>query len=461
MTTAIGTDQFGGLLRHHRRRSGMTQQQMADLATLSVRAIRDLESGRARRPRQETARLLADVLRLTGATRDAFHEAARSHLPSEGPGAAGPDTCTPPALLGTTVGREHEIHSLVELLTVDQQRLVSVVGLGGVGKTRVVREAAGRLRDGHGWQVLWVQAARLSPDLRELRRLEPDVTGGGRGPDVTGAGGGRGPDVTGAGGGRGQDVLLVLDGLPHRAEGTLIHQLLARGPGLRVVVTAPTPSCLAGEQVMPVAPLPVPGRALDHDAAALAEFPSVRLFLSHLRRLRPYTPRPAATAVVAELCRALDGVPGALETTAAWGLVHAPEELLHSLARDPERFSAPPAAWGPASGSGSSAVARSLAVLEPPLRERLFTLSALPGSWTLDEAAQLTGTSLADTAATLYGLLIHGLVRTADEDGRDRFRVLHRVRSVLAGRSAPHPGTERNGIPAECASASPVARAVA
>ncbi|MEU3745772.1 MULTISPECIES: helix-turn-helix domain-containing protein [Streptomyces] len=443
MTTAIGTDQFGGLLRHHRRRSGMTQQQMADLATLSVRAIRDLESGRARRPRQETARLLADVLRLTGATRDAFHEAARRRLPSEGPGATGPEACVPPALLGTTVGREHEIHSLVELLTVDQQRLVSVVGLGGVGKTRVVREAAGLLRDGHGWQVLWVQASGLSPDLRELRRLEPDVTG--------------------AGGGHGHDVLLILDGLAHRAEGTLVHHLLTRAPGLRVVVTAPTPSCLAGEQVMPIAPLPVPGHALDHDAAALAEFPSVRLFLSHLRRLRPYAPRPAATAAVAELCRALDGVPGALETTAAWGLVHAPEELLHSLARDPERFSVPPAAWSPDSGRGASAVSRSLAVLEPPLRERLFTLGALPGSWTLDEAAALAGASLADTAATVYGLLIHGLVRTADEDGPDRFRVLHRVRPVLAGRSAPHPGpdTEGKGIPAEYASVSPVARAVA
>ncbi|MEU3478424.1 helix-turn-helix domain-containing protein [Streptomyces sp. NPDC033754] len=439
MTTVIETDQFGGLLRDHRRRSGMTQQQMADLATLSVRAIRDLESGRARRPRQETVRLLADVLRLTGASRDAFHDAGRSHLPSEGPGVAGPETCSPPVLHGTTVGREHEIQFLVELLTVDRQRLVSVVGLGGVGKTRLVSEAAGALRDGHGWEVLWVPAAGLSPDLRELRRLEQAVTG--------------------AGGGRGHDVLLVLDGLGQRAEGPLVHHLLARAPGLRVVLTSPTPSCLTGEQVMPIAPLAVPGHALDHDAAALAEFPAVRLFLSHLRRLRPYAPRPAATPAVAELCRALDGVPGALESTAAWGLVHAPEELLHWLARDPERFSAPPASWGPACDSGSGAVRRSLSVLQAPLRERLSALTALPGSWTLEEAAPLAGTSLADAAATVYGLLIHGLVRTADEDGRDRFRVLHRVRSALAGRPTALP--EGHGIPAEYAAAAKSVCAVA
>ncbi|MEE1752952.1 helix-turn-helix domain-containing protein [Streptomyces sp. SP18CS02] len=436
MTTAIVTDQFGGLLRAHRRRSGMTQQQMADLATLSVRAIRDLESGRARRPREETVRLLADVLRLTGTSREAFHDVARSHLPTEGTGAAGPVAGPPPVLLGTTVGREHEMRSLIELLTVDRQRLVSVVGLGGVGKTRLVRETAGALRDGHGWDVLWVPAAGLAPDLRELRHLEPSVTD--------------------AGGDHGHDVLLVLDGLGHRAEGPLAHHLLERGPGLRIVLTAPTPSRLSGEQVMPVAPLPVPGRALDHDAAALAEFSAVRLFLSHLRRLRPHAPRPAATAAVAELCRTLDGVPGALETTAAWGLVHSPEELLRSLVRDPERFSAPPAAWGPATGSGSGAVLRSLAVLEPPLRERLAALSALPGSWTLEEAALLAGASLADT---VYGLLVHGLVRTADEDGPDRFRVLNRVRSVLAGHSAPF-STGHGPAPGYDA-ASAVVRAVA
>ncbi|MDT0615229.1 helix-turn-helix transcriptional regulator [Streptomyces lancefieldiae] len=436
MTTATVSDQFGGLLRAHRRRSGMTQQQMADLATLSVRAIRDLESGRARRPRQETVRLLADVLRLTGTTRDAFHDAARAHLPSEGSGTAGSVAGPPPVLLGTTVGREQEIHSLIELLTADQQRLVSVVGLGGVGKTRLVREVAGALRDGHGWDVLWVPAAGLSPDLRELRHLEPAVTD--------------------AGGGHGPDVLLVLDGLGHRVEGPLAHHLLGRRPGLRIVLTAPTPSRLTGEQVVPVAPLPVPGRALDHDAAALAEFAAVRLFLSHLRRLRPHATRPAATAAVAELCRTLDGVPGALETTAAWGLVHSPEELLRSLVRDPECFSAPPATWGPASGSAGEAVRRSLAVLEPPLRERLSALSELPGSWTLEEAALLTGATLADT---VYGLLVHGLARTADEDGPDRFRVLNRVRSVLAGHSAPFPCG--HGLSAERDAVSEAVRAVA
>ncbi|WP_224283017.1 helix-turn-helix domain-containing protein, partial [Streptomyces sp. LS1784] len=76
MRTAAG---FGELLRLRRERVGLTQQCLADHATLSVRAIRDMESGRVRRPRNETVRLLADALRLEGRSRTDFEEAARRH----------------------------------------------------------------------------------------------------------------------------------------------------------------------------------------------------------------------------------------------------------------------------------------------------------------------------------------------------------------------------------------------
>ncbi|MEJ8641449.1 helix-turn-helix transcriptional regulator [Streptomyces sp. MS1.HAVA.3] len=66
---------FGELLRIRRERVGLTQQVLADHATLSVRAIRDMESGRVQRPRQETVRLLADALRLEGPNRSNFEAA--------------------------------------------------------------------------------------------------------------------------------------------------------------------------------------------------------------------------------------------------------------------------------------------------------------------------------------------------------------------------------------------------
>ncbi|KIX79154.1 hypothetical protein SF23_02370, partial [Streptomyces sp. MBRL 10] len=76
---------FGELLRVRRERVGLTQQVLADHATLSVRAIRDMESGRVQRPRQETVRLLADALRLEGHSRSNFEAAARRQALVEEP----------------------------------------------------------------------------------------------------------------------------------------------------------------------------------------------------------------------------------------------------------------------------------------------------------------------------------------------------------------------------------------
>ncbi|MFJ2766633.1 helix-turn-helix domain-containing protein [Streptomyces sp. NPDC087300] len=70
-------NEFGSILQFYRTWRGLTQQQLADLSVLSVRALRDLEHGRAKRPRRETVRLLADALRLDTERREVFEQAAR------------------------------------------------------------------------------------------------------------------------------------------------------------------------------------------------------------------------------------------------------------------------------------------------------------------------------------------------------------------------------------------------
>ncbi|MFE6049725.1 helix-turn-helix domain-containing protein [Kitasatospora sp. NPDC056446] len=70
-------NRFGSLLQLYRAEEGMTQQQLADFSAMSVRAIRDLERGRAERPRRDTVRMLADALRLKAERREVFERAAR------------------------------------------------------------------------------------------------------------------------------------------------------------------------------------------------------------------------------------------------------------------------------------------------------------------------------------------------------------------------------------------------
>jgi transcriptional regulator with XRE-family HTH domain len=69
---------FGNVVRGHRRRLGLTQEELAHRAGIGLRTVRDIEVGRISRPRQATVRRLADVFELRGAQRDQFHELAAS-----------------------------------------------------------------------------------------------------------------------------------------------------------------------------------------------------------------------------------------------------------------------------------------------------------------------------------------------------------------------------------------------
>ncbi|MGW6056049.1 helix-turn-helix domain-containing protein [Streptomyces sp. NPDC055189] len=406
---------FAELLRRHRDRSGLTQQQLADFATLSVRAIRDLESGRVRRPRRDSVGLLADALRLGEAERRQLHAAGGSPAdPRATPLAELPE---PPAPPGALVGREAELQVLLDQVTVYGHRLVTVVGISGIGKTHLVLEAARVLR-GRGWRVRW-----HAPGGDRCRcgatRAVGSAFGGAPAPaaDVT-------DELAGAIGDRHE--LLVIDGDdPPGTCGVDVGELLRRCPGLRVVVTGLTPRHLPDERVLPLTatavPAEVPAEAPDMDHARLSEVASVALFLSHIRRSRPgFRLRDDNAHAVLRLCRWLDGVPRALEYAAGWCLVYPPELLLARAGRDSSLLSPP-------TGCTCHNLLRSLARSVDGLAERhrhvLAEVADRP-HWTLADLAPL----VPDPAAALHALLVQGLVRPVGDHRPERFTVLQLVR---------------------------------
>ncbi|GGV68765.1 XRE family transcriptional regulator [Streptomyces longisporoflavus] len=417
---------FAELLRRHRDRSGLTQQQLADFATLSVRAIRDLESGRVRRPRRDSVGLLADALRLGEAERRQLHAAGGSPVDPRAPLAELPE---PPAPPGALVGREAELQVLLDQVTVHGHRLVTVVGISGIGKTHLVLEAARVLR-ARGWRVGWhapggdpcrCGATRATRETRETRAT-PAVGSGFGGMAATGA------DVTDdlarAIGDRHE--LLVIDGDdPPGIGGVDVAELLRRCPGLRVVVTGLAPRHLPDERVLPLTATAVPAEApdvdLDLDHARLSEVPSVALFLSHIRRSRPgFRLRDDNAQAVLRLCRWLDGVPRALEYAAGWCLVYPPELLLARAGRDSSLLSPP-------TGCTCHNLLRSLARSVDGLAERhrhvLAEVAHRP-HWTLADLALL----VPDPAAALHALLVQGLVRPVGAHRPEWFTVLQLVR---------------------------------
>jgi transcriptional regulator with XRE-family HTH domain len=394
---------FGELLKAYRTKRGATQRQLADLSTVSIRAIRDLESGRAHRPRRDTVRLIADGLGLRGRERADF-EAAGYHAAAGDLRLRCADPAPPPAPLDALLGRDEEVTAVHELLAAGSHRLVTVTGLAGVGKSRLAQEVAAGAHESRGVLVLWSSAADPASTL--LRPGLPADPG----------------DLAVLVGDR--PALLVLDGHePDRIRLGHLVTLLRECRGLRVLATAAAPFGLPGERVFPLTPLAVPEPGAD-DPATLAAVPSVRLLLREVRQVRPgFTLDRSTAADVAALCRRLDGIPAALEAAACWFLVYAPADVLEHVRTDPFALTADHL---PGLRDTLDEAVRGLDPAEVSLLARLTGLDA---GWSVGDVAGLTGIPAAAGARFVRRLVLHGLVRPTGPD-RTRFRTLDLVNAL-------------------------------
>jgi len=406
--------QFSELLRSYRIRRGVTQRQLADLSTVSVRAIRDLELGRTSRPRHDTVRLIADGLGLSGRSLVDFRAAAAAHgmvSRSDLKMMYDAEPVAPPAPLDTLIGRELEVAVVGDMLATGSQRLITVTGLGGVGKTRLALEIANELHGRHGYPVLWCGADPAA----DLVQLCLDA--------LTGSGEAAGELATVIGD---RPTLLVLDApRPLRIRVDRVVALLQECRGLRVLATSREPLDVRAERTFPLAPLALP-RPGSQDVASS---PAVRLLVHHVRQVRPeFAVTGANAAAVAELCRRLDGIPAALAAAASWFMLYDAETLLDCLRQDPVGFAVEKLP------DLADLVGRTVAALPGAEHAVLTALGAAPPGWSMAEAVELTGRTPVACARMVRMLLILGLVRSVDESDRTRFQVLDLVAAVADSR---------------------------
>ncbi|MER5744992.1 LuxR C-terminal-related transcriptional regulator [Streptomyces sp. NPDC002225] len=232
--------------------------------------------------------------------------------------------------LTSLIGRRAECSRIAGLLS--GARLVTLTGVGGVGKTRVALRVAsdvtGSFPDG-------VHVAELA-DLRDAELLATSVLGAlDAGRPVRPGAGTTAALVDRLGERR---VLLVLDNCEHLVDACarLVDTLLRAAPGLRVLATSRQPLGIAGEQVFPVEPLPVPETGDVAGAGRRARTPSgspaVALFAERAAAVLPgFTVTEADADAVAELVRRLDGLPFAIELAAARVRSLTPQEILERL----------------------------------------------------------------------------------------------------------------------------------
>ena len=446
---------FAGLLRQLRNEARLTQEELAEAASVSPRSVSDLERGVNRTAHRDTALLLAGALSLTGPVRDLFVAAARGRVPAAEVLAARAGTTrdavphqqllrTPapsaaqnlPAPLTSFLDREQPLARLEKLL--NEARLVTLTGTGGAGKTRLALEVGRRMASSFPdgvWladlsavtdpglvavQVMEALGVRQTGDQPVLEALRFRL--------------------------RSADLLLLLDNCEHLIGACvrLAYELLASSPRLRVLATSREPLGVPGEVSYLVPPLELSPDPADVQATAAA--PAVQLFLERGSAARGGGDGVDVPVAVAErICRKLDGLPLAIELAAArLGTLSAADIEAHLTNRF--RFLAyrHPAAH-PRHQALQAAMDWSYELLSTEERQVFGELSVFAGTFMLEQAAIVCGIDQAAALELIDRLAVKSLVAAEPAEEGTRYRLLETLRQYAEERLHQAGGTEAAG----------------
>ena len=471
---------FGELLRHLRRRVGLTQRELGQAVGYAETHITRLERSQRRpdltavkgrfvpalglqrepawaqrlielayltqaksdppaTPSTATVTLAAPFARSIPTAATAAHPHPTTH-PISRPASYLPSrpalrsTTNLPAPLTSFVGRERERAELQALLL--ETRLLTLIGAGGVGKSRLALEVISGMASqfaGGLWLVTLaavVEPAFVASAVTETLRLsvQPGLTHLEVIVDFLAS----------------KQALLVLDNCEHvlSACAALVTTLLERCPQLRILVTSRETLHVPGEMVYRVPSLELPSTATD--VPALDAVPAVQLFVSRARSAQSSFNLMARNAqAVVQICRRLDGIPLAIELAAAQTKMLTAEQIAARLDLGFHVLSDGKHTRLPQHQTLRATLDWSYQLLTEPERRLLCCLSIFAGSFTLSGAVQVVragpftfdvdvGDVEDHTEDDIYQLLTHltdkSLVIPMEHHGEVRYRLLGTIR---------------------------------
>lgn len=327
-----------------------------------------------------------------------------------------------PAAIAGIVGRTGDIAQIQKGLEVD--RLLSIVGAGGMGKTTVavaVAEGfAGQVGDG-AW---FVDLASIEDPAQVHGAIAEAI-----GLSEQGASSRTGlMDYL-----RDRKLLLVLDNCEHLIEAvaSCAQQLLAEAPGVRILATSREPLRINGERVYRLSPLDAPPIAPSLQAGALMAFPATQLFIERAAaRNRAFHVEDEDAPIVAEICQRLDGLALAIELAANSASVFGVRELL-GLLDGRFRQLGGLRSWPDRHQTMTAAIDWSYNLLSEEERVVLRRLSVFPAAFTLASACRVveTGCELTSPIETLASLVDKSLVTAERVGGAIAYRLLDTTRA--------------------------------
>lgn len=445
---------MGRQLHAWRQRGGIKQQDLAAEGCLSATVVRRIEKGdyesaphpllisavaRLGGPSDELQELVQTYRALQARQRHIDNLLQRKDVPDNvrwlngqaersllGVGLRPPISLRSPSLF---VGRREELTALAQL--VDSRRLVTVVGPGGIGKTALCLRFAESLPPSLAgpWFTDVSRVRAGEPVLPVLADLILDDAGG-TGNDV---------DVVARLGAvlAGTPALIILDNCEHviTSAATAVTRILSACPGVRIIATSREPLHLSDEWVMTVEPLPVANR----DPLGSGPGDAVELFIRLLGQACGENPELSSAQVieVAELCRALDGIPLCIELAATRARTLPVSDIAASVGRGLAILSGGRRDV-PRHQAIEATISWSWNLLEPDEQRALSRLAILTGPFTFRCGAIVAHEEIDRGERLVAALADKSLIsREMHETGEVRFRVLGVVRSFSIRHLSP------------------------
>jgi predicted ATPase/DNA-binding SARP family transcriptional activator len=342
------------------------------------------------------------------------------------------------APLTSFVGRTDDVAELSRLLVGDT-RLVTMVGPGGAGKTRLATETGRTLMEQCGDRIWFVELAPLG-DSADVAPAMLSALGASEFVDslrstlapqhipISRAAADRLVEVIAD-----RPVLLVLDNCEHLIHevAALVDSLLASCPRLRVLTTSREPLSIPGEHLHQVGPLGLPPVNSPNGS-----YPSVQLFVDRARAVRPdFAINDTNREAVGEICRRLDGMPLAIELAAARLRALTPTQIVERLADRFRLLTSGSRTALPRHQTLRAVVEWSWELLDPSEQTVARRLSHFSGGATLEAAEQVcSGPDLPPEGVlgVLATLVDKSLVEAAADDRSVRYRMLETVKAYGA-----------------------------
>jgi predicted ATPase/DNA-binding SARP family transcriptional activator len=309
------------------------------------------------------------------------------------------------------IGRETELAEITDRLVNDPScRLLTIVGPGGIGKTRLALEAAARSLEYFADGTFFVSfeaitaAAAITPTI--LRTLSSAIQDQ------------KEPRAQLIDYLRDKNLLLVLDNLEHLLEGTaLIGEILATGPAVKIIVTSRERLHLQWEWLYEMQGLDYPREI----AEVIESYSAVQLFLQTARRMRARFALAEEQRHVVRICQLVEGLPLGLELAAAWVRVLSCREIAEQIERNLDVLSAQLADVPDRHRSARAVFEYSWSLLAPEEQQVFLRLAAFPGGFRREAAEKVAGAPL----SLLFTLVDKSLLRASASGRYDMHSLLH------------------------------------